>query len=283
VWLVLLLLVSRLARGVIFQVHVLASSSFFLSCSSSVTRFPFLCLQGLDSECQFNESTFKDIYENKKIWGGPLLQTVQPSYYYTYGEPERLSRPSLSGGGSNIGLATTASLKFLQEVIVQHNITSVFDIPCGDVNWQFEAWEMDSLPVYVGADVVPNLIKLNKRRFRHHRNKHFVLWDFSVCNIPNYVTQNEFLAFDLIHARDVFQHMPLDRLIAAVDNIRASEARYLICTTWPDSKVNVKIEAGSTFRNNMEIAPFYLKPLRCVDTHPTIEPDKTCLFELSGP
>lgn len=210
------------------------------------------------------------------------MKTVKPSYYYTYGEPERLGRPSMSGSGSNIGPATTASLKFLQEAIVRHNITSVLDIPCGDVNWQFEAWEMDSLPVYVGADVVPNLIKLNKQRFRHHKNKHFVLWDFSVCQIPKYVTGAGLVAFDLIHARDVFQHMPLDRVLAAVNNIRASGARYMICTTWPDSKVNVQIEAGGTFRNNMEIAPFALKPLRCVATHPMIEADQTCIFELGA-
>ena len=86
---------------------------------------------------------------------------------------------------------------------------------------------MDSLPAYVGADVVPRLIEFNTKRFAHHSNKHFIKWDFSVCPIPmlrDASDSADAVPFDLIHTRDVLQHMPLDKAVAAAENIRTCAA-----------------------------------------------------------
>jgi len=179
-------------------------------------------------QCTTNEqgsSVFDEIYETSH-WnpGAQNMSRVEPKSYYTYGDPERLrGRASLSGIGSNIGGATDASIKFLAEVIQEYNVSSLLDIPCGDVNWQFESWEMDSLGVYVGADIVSSVIELNQQRFAHHSNKHFVVWDFSTCQLPSLTTvENIPVYFDLVHVRDVFQHLPLMKAAAAAKNIRES-------------------------------------------------------------
>ena len=179
-------------------------------------------------QCTTNEqgsSVFDAIYETSH-WnpGAKNLSRVEPQSYYTYGDPEGLKgRASLSGIGSNIGSATDASIKFLAEVIQEYNVSSLLDIPCGDVKWQFESWEMDSLGVYVGADIVSSVIELNQQRFAHHLNKHFVVWDFSTCPLPSLAAVENMPAFfDLVHVRDVFQHLPLMKAAAAAKHIRES-------------------------------------------------------------
>jgi hypothetical protein len=93
---------------------------------------------------------------------------------------------------------------------------------------------MDTLPVYLGADVVRSVIELDTKRFQHHRNKHFIPWDFAACPIPKYVDNlgscddhgeakaGAIKSFEVVHARDVIQHMPIEKGVQAVKNIMAS-------------------------------------------------------------
>merc|ERR1712232_1329153 len=55
---------------------------------------------------------------------------ADPRYYYT----SPATRRSLSGSGSDLGNATRSSLEFLASVINEYSVSSVIDIPCGDVN-----------------------------------------------------------------------------------------------------------------------------------------------------
>lgn len=224
-------------------------------------------------------AAFESIY-NTGFWGKPLANT--PKFYYTYGYPERLTRSSSSGQGSDIGPATQASLAFLSGIIQEFNISSLLDVPCGDTNWQFEAWEVDSLPVYVGLDIARSVIELNTRKFSFHVNKRFAVWDFAECALPRYrhVRTQATLAFELVHVRDVLQHMPLSRAVAAIENVRKSGARWLVATTYPNGR-NYNIRDGEWYPANLAAAPFQLpRPENCVQTHPAHEADITCLYKL---
>jgi hypothetical protein len=253
-------------------------------CSSRLT---FMKRFSLDSECteQSNEDAFKRIYDNA-IWGQSIaLQS--PAYFYTYGQLNRLSRKSSSGPGSDIGPATAKSLEFLSEVIRERNVTSIMDIPCGDANWQFQSWEMDSLDVYAGLDVVRQVIRLNQEKFWFHSNKQFAFWDLVTCPLPRFraLGSNRAQPFDLIHVRDVIQHLPLSKAINAIDNVRRSGARWLISTSYPaNTQTNGavgEIRDGDWQPVNLHAAPFNLTPVKCVETHPHIEPDLTCLYKIS--
>lgn len=238
----------------------------------------------ISGECEQQQNQFEKIYENG-IWGTKL--TKDPRYYYTYGNVSKLSRQSPSGGGSVIGPETAASLLFLSSIINDYQITSILDIPCGDTNWQFQSFEMDSLEVYVGADIAPEIIALNKRKFFFHSNKVFALWDFTECEIPHYkfldnrkIIAESYRSFDLIHVRDVLQHLPLKKGMRAINNIFKSGAKFLLATTFPKG-VNQEIKEGDFFRNNLAKPPFNLpKPLSCIKTHPRHEDDETCLYEI---
>jgi len=163
-----------------------------------------------------------------------------------------------------------------------NGLVSLLDIPCGDANWQFESWELDSLPVYVGADVVTDVIDLNKRKFSFHSNKLFTLWDIANCQLPmfQFVGTAHTRAFDLVHVRDLIQHLPLVKGVQVTNNIRNSGITYLIATTWPEGK-NTEIVEGDFFKSNLAVAPFMMPPpLKCISTHPDHEADMTCLYKL---
>ena len=59
------------------------------------------------------------------------MRPGDPGYYYT----KPLDRKSASGHGSDLGVATSESLRFLSDAIRQYNVTSMIDVPCGDANW----------------------------------------------------------------------------------------------------------------------------------------------------
>jgi hypothetical protein len=276
-------------------------TSFRAAAERSIAIREDIALQHCDFAQSDSARVFKDIYQNG-VWspGSHLnLYDLTPRMFYNYGDPAGSSkRPSLSGVGSVVGDATKISIGFLSSIIADYGITTMLDIPCGDANWQFEAWEVDSLQTYVGADIVSELIDLNQRRFAHHLNKHFVAWDFAKCPLPTlpaddtasssglswssdtsgYVRRK---AFDLVHARDVFQHMPLERAAQAAKHIKESGCRFALVTTWPRS-MNERISEGSFYLNNMEEYPFnYPKPVKCIQTHPHLEEDLTCLYDFS--
>jgi hypothetical protein len=96
------------------------------------------------------------------------------------------------------------------------------------------------------------------------------------------VKQDHRRPFDLVHARDVFQHMPLERAAEAARHIKESRCRFVVATTWPKS-MNERIPEGSFYFNNMDEYPFnFPKPVKCVRTHPHLEEDLTCLYHFTA-
>jgi len=213
--------------------------------------------------------------------------------FYTYSRESRSAfhRKSLSGSGSDVDEGMTGpGLVFLSDVILDYNIVTMLDIPCGDTNWQFESWETDSIGLYVGADVVKKVISKNAQRFSFHRNKRFVQWDFVSCPIPRVaVNGGTAKPFDLLHVRDVLQHISAKDGAAAAKNIKDSGAKYVISTTWDDATSNPGAEGGQAYHNNLRLAPFFFpEPIKCIRSHAchlslfsnVCEKDLTCLYKM---
>jgi len=220
------------------------------------------------------------------------------AYYYR----NPTDRESASGAGSNLGPPTAGSLRILSETIEKHNVQTMVDVPCGDVNWQFGEWAMDSLRGYVGLDILPRLITLNRRRFAFHSNKIFSLWDISKCPVPKLTvslppssTAVELTTQppDLVHMRYVLQHMTLDRALQAVVNVVESGARWFLSTTYPSStrgnstrNPNLMMKMESSFYNNdLNLPPFSLPPPVTCSHHGSDNkesPGLMCLYDLSG-
>eukprot|EP00039_Didymoeca_costata_P014090 m.223387 g.223387 ORF g.223387 m.223387 type:complete len:294 (-) comp15943_c0_seq1:96-977(-) len=243
----------------------------------------------LKGECELNPALVKtfDGIALSGYWGGrTVINRSNYSHYYTYGVPDNILRHSVSGWGSYIGPATAPGLRFLSDVINKYNITTMLDIPCGDANWQFQSWEVDSLKGYVGLDVSPRVAQFNSERYWFHKNKHFQAWDLS-CELPQLMISEysaEFKPFDMIHIRDVIQHLPLEVGKLAVQNIKASGIKYVVATTFKNGK-NRNVKAGSFYENDLGKEPFNLpEPIDCVKSHlppaDKKERDLTCLYIL---
>jgi hypothetical protein len=93
--------------------------------------------------------------------------------------------------------------------IKEFGVRTVLDVPCGDMNWQAEAREVDELDGFAGLDLVRDVYVQNADRFWYHSNKVFAPWDFALCKLPSLRWANEsgeVLPFDLVHVRTGYSH-----------------------------------------------------------------------------
>ena len=240
-------------------------------------------------------------------------------------------------------------------------------MPCGDANWQFETRAVDAIGAYAGLDIVPSVVAFNVQRFTHHSNKHFASLDFAACELPRLrwvanASSSAVQPFELVHSRDVFQHMRTSSALRAIHHVVGSGARLLIATTFAAVSGGIRRSAGQQHESaflplrrqaarrqervqqqqqqhpptrpwplgswllggrtggralhedanavdtargralrgdeerdspvvpaeggfahvDLSARPFVLPPaIKCVASHPTIEPDLTCLYVLS--
>jgi SAM-dependent methyltransferase len=158
-----------------------------------------------------------------------------------WGNPE-----SVSGNGSTIeetAILRDAIPKLLREV----QATSVLDIPCGDFGWL----NLVELGVpYTGADIVPELVEANQRRYCRP-DRRFVQVDLTEGPLPT---------ADLVLCRDCLVHLSFANIHRALDNIRASGARWLLATNFSKQGSNSDIEDGDWRCVNFELPPFDFPP-----------------------
>lgn len=233
-------------------------------------------------------------FHSKNAHGDYDITPEQVAHYYKMDE----HRYSLSGDGSMISSVTPAA-KWWGDIVTRENIFSVLDVPCGDVNWQMSIPEIDRIGLYVGLDIARFPLKLAKARYAHHRNKLFAQWDLSTCEIPRWMNGTRVNSFDLVHLRDVIQHLTYAAAKRAIRNIVDTGVKYLVTTTYP-SATNPQHVAQSEnifYQNNMELPPFsFYHTLDCVRSHPSgphlgaqktlnqhfnYEDDVVCMYEVN--
>mmetsp|Transcript_7175 Transcript_7175/g.14803 ORF Transcript_7175/g.14803 Transcript_7175/m.14803 type:complete len:229 (+) Transcript_7175:93-779(+) len=212
-----------------------------------------------------------------------------PSDFYGEAQwpPKAIRQKSASGVGSELGYATQTSLKIIKDTIAKYSVATMLDIPCGDVNWIFDSFETDTLPVYVGMDIVRPVIEVNKQRFAHHKNKQFLFWDAVSCTLPKLKRgpSMEVEPFELVHVRDVIQHMDTLQGIQFFCNVFKSGGVKVLITTTFHSKNNPKEKEaveGEFYKIDLSKEPFsFPESDSCTPTHPNHEDDDTCVYDLS--
>lgn len=184
-----------------------------------------------------HEAVFRRIYESRE-WG---------------------ACESASGPGS--GLTRTAALRReLPRLLAELGVESVLDAGCGDFHWLSEA----ALPVrfYVGVEVVPELAA-ELARLHAGRGRTFVAAD---------ITRDRLQRTDLVLCRDVLVHFPDDDVELALANVRRSEARWLLTTTFVARPANEPIALGGWRPLNLEAPPFDLPtPIRVLEDIPVVD------------
>lgn len=171
-----------------------------------------------------------------------------------WGDPE-----SVSGPGSSL-MQTSVIREELPNLVSQICAKSLLDIPCGDFNWMKE---VDlNLDLYIGADIVDELIAFNNLHFAN-TNRYFVKLD---------LTKNPLPAVDLIFCRDCLVHFSLFDILRALKNIKESGSKYLLTTTFTSVESNLEMVTGGWRPLNFQKMPFcFPEPLKIVnESCPTI-------------
>lgn len=158
-----------------------------------------------------------------------------------WGNPE-----SRSGWGSTLGgpNGTQALRAQLPSLIDEFRITSVVDVPCGDLNWLAHL-NLDTID-YLGVDIVDDLITTNIQRYASP-SRHFKQADLTTWTPP---------PADLIIVRDLLIHLTNDQAIACLRNVAASGARLLLISNYAKIRRNGDTFAGGLRLHNLMRRPF---------------------------
>jgi hypothetical protein len=166
----------------------------------------------------------------------------------------RIVQTNLWGASSRSGLgselAATEGLRVqLPSFLARHGVVSILDVPCGDFGWLST---VDLGIPYIGADIVPSLVGENERRYGGPwSGRRFLTLDLTKDPLPR---------AHLVLCRDCLVHLSFDNINRALQNIRASGAKYLLTTTFLEHQANGDIEDGDWRILNLERPPFNLPP-----------------------
>ena len=109
----------------------------------------------------------------------------------------------------------------MPELFEKFNVTSVFDAPCGDLNWMQHVLKKTDIG-YIGGDIVGSLIEAHKNTFTRE-NTGFI--QINLISDP-------FPTTDLMLCRDCLFHMSHADTLSILKSFLASETSYLLTTTY---------------------------------------------------
>jgi SAM-dependent methyltransferase len=162
-----------------------------------------------------------DLYHRRNVWNG---------------------RASKSGVGSDPE-QTAVVRAALPGLLRRLDVTSMADVPCGDLTW---IRHVDlGLDQYVGIDIVPAMIRALKQA-PPIPNAEFHCMDVVNHPVP---------PVDAVFCRDLLVHLSYDEIWRVLRNLRASGAGWLITTTFP-GRTNFDIRAGMWRGLNLQAPPF---------------------------
>jgi len=175
------------------------------------------------------------------------------------------SDESISGPGSEV-YKTRAVVDFLTGFIKNRKIKTILDIPCGDFNWM-QTVNLSGIQ-YLGGDVVEQLVRQNTKQFGTE-NISFEIMDIITGKLPD---------SDLMIVRDLFIHFSQENTQKAMKNIKNSKIKYLLVTTFPDSKQNKSIRDGYNYNINLQLHPFsFNEPIFLIQEQIINNNERKCL------
>lgn len=127
-----------------------------------------------------------------------------------------------SRSGDTSTLRSTQSLRReLPRLLHKFDVRTLFDAPCGDMNWMREVLKEVEVD-YIGGDIVADMIEANKSDPELSERAKFITLDLTCDPLPS---------ADLMLARDFLFHMSFEHTLAFLRNFVASDIRYLLTTS----------------------------------------------------
>jgi hypothetical protein len=157
------------------------------------------------------------------------------------------SAESASGSGSEIA-RTERYRRVLQRFLLEKSITSMFDAPCGDLNWM--RLVLREYPMrYVGGDISSKALESARANFPGCDVR---LFDLRFDAFPD---------VQLWHCRDALFHMSFEDVWRTLENAARSKVQYALLTSHRSRWLkNIDIETGSWRHLDIEKPPFNVPP-----------------------
>lgn len=136
---------------------------------------------------------------------------------------------SLSGPGSDL-MQTSNIIEKLPLILKKYNANNLFDVPCGDFYWMKHILKNNDFINYIGGDIVSKIIEINKSISSNKINNNIKFIQFDICKdkIPDNI--------DIIFIRDLFVHFSYEKIKESLNNIRKSNVKYIMMTTFINRK-----------------------------------------------
>lgn len=187
---------------------------------------------------------FENSIGNNKANRADIFDTIYKENYWG-------SAQSKSGVGSEKTFAERYRADLLR-LIDTRGLKTLFDAPCGDLNWMTELISRQGFH-YIGGDISRSLIDDLKKR-----HSDLELRVFDIC-------QDEFPAIDAWHCRDCLFHLSFEDIRRALRNFTRSNIPFALLTTHRARLIhrNLDISTGGFRFLDLERPPFNLpKPVQ---------------------
>jgi hypothetical protein len=129
----------------------------------------------------------------------------------------------------------------------EFGIKSLFDAPCGDMNWMKHILATESF-TYLGGDIVSEIINKNTSNLKSE-NINFVKFD---------ITSDTFPDADVWICRAVLYHFSNKDILLALEKFLESKIKYILTTNCITDRdhVNIDIPTGDFRDLNLMLPPF---------------------------
>ena len=188
-----------------------------------------------------------------RAFENPIAETVASAsqiFEAIYEENYWASDESRSGVGSESNFAS-AYRERLASLLKQKEIGSIFDAPCGDLNWIAPFINQTHIQ-YLGGDISPSVVKAAQSAHPEIQTRVFD------------ITRDPFPRVDLWHCRDCLFHLPFKLIDQALANFARSSTSFALITTHHSRLLhqNLNIQPGGFRLLDLEKPPICLpKPL----------------------
>ncbi len=136
----------------------------------------------------------------------------------------------------------------IPRLLRRYRTTVLLDLPCGDFGWMSQA-DLSGID-YIGADIVPDLIARNTRRYAAP-GRRFERLNLSSDPLPR---------ASVVLCRDCLVYLRYEQIFRAFANLRRSGSTYLLTTTYCELDANAEIDTGDWRALNLTLPPFVLPP-----------------------
>jgi len=214
--------------------------------------------------------TFYRKIKHSKFRNKVFGKTVSKTFTDIYKTNHWASNKSISGTGSELE-QTKEIIKPISDLLRKLDVKTVLDLPCGDFNWMQKV-NLSSIK-YIGADIVEDLVIENRKKYAIENEVDFIKINLLCDHLP---------VSDIIINRDCLVHLSFADIYDSIKNIKSSNCKYLLSTTFSNHSTNIDIITGNWRALNLEKPPFnFPKPIFLINEN-CMEGDVTFMDKSLG-